>query len=48
MDGQRPKAVRGSDDADGGGMEVEVGRYCCGSTVRAAPVSLRARQGLTD
>lgn len=48
MDGQRPGAVRGNDGVGGGGgMEVEVGRYCCGSTVRAAPGSWMARQGRT-
>lgn len=45
MDGQRPGAVRGNGGADGGGMEVGVGRYCCCSTVRVAPGSWRARRG---
>lgn len=48
VDGQRPRAVCDNGGADGGGMEVEAVRYCCGSTVRAAPGSWKARQVRTD
>lgn len=44
VDGQRPRAVHSNGGADGGGMEVEADRYCCGSTVRAVPGFWRARQ----